>query len=141
MVKLSDIFNKAKKYHEASEARNVTEIPNITKLFKISDISKPCVYCVISLSCAHCIELLPQLSIFNGNIHFSLITDGDELENNEIIRELKFDFPVFSYKEPLEKANIYETPTSILVDVKGNIIEKMFTPNVSEIQALIYKEL
>jgi hypothetical protein len=136
MVSLSDIFKQAGKVKEVT-IESDTFSHSFHETFGITHIAgEQALYCIMSLSCTHCIEVLPELAAIQHN-KFFLITDGDIQDNEEIKHELKFTFPLFSYNKPLDRVNINKTPTSLVVDKNGDIIENIYTPKLTDILEIL----
>ncbi|MGE7999049.1 hypothetical protein ACQKOF_10280 [Lysinibacillus sp. NPDC093190] len=93
------------------------------------------VVCSVSLYCKICIDLLPKL----GNISqgFALLTDGTELDNEEIIKEFEYSFPVLSIEYDSFHNLIVETPSLMLVETDGNILEIVSIETIEEVNSFI----
>ncbi|EON73761.1 peroxiredoxin family protein [Lysinibacillus sphaericus] len=108
------------------DIREEMDILKIGYVFPLSlknyELSRKTVVCFASLYCKICIDLLPGLSGFNQD--FVLITDGSELDNEEIIKEFEFSFPVMSLNYDSFHDLVATTPSLILIDANG-IIQKI----------------
>ncbi|WHX49610.1 hypothetical protein QNH46_02675 [Paenibacillus woosongensis] len=130
MKSLSEILQLARDQKKEENSSKLTTI----QAFDIDYISgRKSIYLVISLSCMHCIELIPHLNELNSKDTFYLITDGNDNDNQEIRKEFKYEFEVYSYTKPYDRINIYKTPTALLVDENGNIIDSHFTPFITDV--------
>lgn len=81
--------------------------------------------CAVSLSCGHCLRLMPELKMFNESSHFEflLITNGSE-EDNEVVREqLGYNFHLISFADrPFVDIGIGGTPQTYFIDTRGKVI-------------------
>lgn len=134
MRSLTEILKSARDQHNLIENQKINNLATLEDYFGIEHKNKQKgIYLVISLSCPHCIEIIPELVAFNNLGIFNLITDGDPEDNSEIKNEFNYDFNVYSYQKSLEKVNITQTPTSLLVNESGEIVNREFTPDISSI--------
>ncbi|MET4561211.1 hypothetical protein ABIA69_002356 [Lysinibacillus parviboronicapiens] len=108
------------------DIREEMDILKIGNVFPLSlenyELSRNTVVCFASLYCKICIDLLPGLSKFNQD--FILITDGTESDNEEIIKEFEYSFPVMSLQYDSFHDLVAMTPSVILIDTDG-IIQKL----------------
>lgn len=108
------------------DIREEMEILEIGNVFPLSlenyELSGKTVVFFASLYCKICIDLLPGLSRFNQD--FVLITDGSESDNEEIIKEFEYSFPVMSLHYDSFHDLLATTPSLVLIDTNG-IIQKL----------------
>lgn len=98
------------------------------------------IVCFVSLSCASCIDLLPQLGTFASSFEgtFILVSSGSEEENQELIHHFQFPFPVItmSKDERLQKYGSSTTPYAYFLE-DGYIINAAVVDNTKELDDLI----
>ncbi|WP_410770746.1 hypothetical protein [Fontibacillus sp. BL9] len=136
MVSLHEIFTKASSGQHEKDIDKLGAVTFIKSFGIDGEIDPHTIYCFLSLSCVHCIDLLPKLGKLNGE-NFVLITDGDENENKEIRQELNFSFPLHSYLGPLHKVNITKTPMCFYVSIEGKVCGEKFTPKITDILEML----
>ncbi|UPK44363.1 TlpA family protein disulfide reductase [Paenibacillus pabuli] len=130
-LNLKDIFNSAKGVEEVNPNSIKEGFPKIYNDIPVLDTET--VYGIVSLSCAHCIELIPELTNLSHFENFVLITDGDENDNQAIIQELNLKFPIISYTKPLSQLGIIHTPTCVRVDKQGAYVASEFTKDIEQV--------
>ncbi|RJE86264.1 hypothetical protein D3P07_19520 [Paenibacillus sp. 1011MAR3C5] len=98
------------------------------------------IVCFVSLSCASCIDLLPELGAFAEGYEgdFILVSSGTEEENNDLIRHFQFSFPVLtmSKEERLQKYASSTTPYAYFLE-DGYIMNTAVVDSIQELDALI----
>ncbi|MGE7091118.1 hypothetical protein ACQKII_06575 [Lysinibacillus sp. NPDC048646] len=110
-------------HRDIREEMDILKIGNVFPLFLENyELSRNTVVCFASLYCKICIDLLPGISKFNQD--FVLITDGTQSDNEEIIKEFEYSFPVMSLNYDSFHDLVALTPSLILIDSNG-IIQKI----------------
>lgn len=98
------------------------------------------IVCFVSLSCASCIDLMPELNAFAKSYEgtFILVSSGTEEENKDLIRHFQYDFPVFtmSKEERFQKYASSTTPYAYFLE-DGYVINTGVVDNTQELDALI----
>ncbi|REK71907.1 TlpA family protein disulfide reductase [Paenibacillus paeoniae] len=98
------------------------------------------IVCFVSLSCASCIDLLPELNTFADSYEgtFILVSSGTEEENNDLIQHFQFSFPVLtmSKEERLQKYASSTTPYAYFLE-DGYIINTAVVDSTGELNELI----
>ncbi|TYP73147.1 TlpA family protein disulfide reductase [Paenibacillus methanolicus] len=98
------------------------------------------VVCFMSLSCASCIDLLPQLPAFADHFEgtFILVSSGTEEENNELASHFGFSFAVItmSKEERLRKYGSSTTPYAYFLE-DGYVMNAAVVDSIPELHALI----
>lgn len=93
----------------------------------------------VSLNCGHCLQLIPEMKIFNDAIPFEflLITNGSE-EDNEVVREqLGFNFRLISFADrPFSDIGIGATPQTYFIDTQGRVINYKVIRQVYDLKDL-----
>lgn len=131
-MSLKSIFQKAEKEIADNHEFNSNRFP--FELLKLEEpITRKSVFCLISLSCTHCIDLLPELKRINDSNTFILVTDGTEEDNAEIHKYFNFTFPIISYRGPLNKLGTEKTPYLLLVNPDGQVMRQTQASDISEV--------
>ncbi len=100
-----------------------------------NNFSNRFVVCSVSLYCKICIDLLPELGSINKE--FVLLTDGTEQDNEEIIKEYKYSFPVLSIDYDSFHNLIVDTPCMMLVETNGTILKIESVDSIAEVNSFI----
>lgn len=118
------------KFMEAYEGRKTQFVPfdendrfPYEKL-SLTNIESTTIFYFISMTCATCMRLVPELKRFNGNNRFILVTDGDQDETDDMRDYFGFDFPIYSYLEDYDvEFNVPVTPFVYVVNADGQVLE------------------
>lgn len=121
------------------EEETVTAEKRFGKIFNEVPLpAKETIYCMVSFSCMHCVEIIPRLSQVDLEDTFILVTDGEEADNEILIKELGFNFPVISYTSPYIQLGIVNTPTCVQVNSAGEVIREQYTETIDELFGFLY---
>ncbi|MEK5420046.1 hypothetical protein BSK49_07240 [Paenibacillus odorifer] len=132
---LKDVLKRA----TLLEDEVVTAEKRFEKIFEEIPLpAKETIYCMVSFSCLHCVDVIPKLSQVELNGEFILVTDGEEADNETLINELGFDFPVISYTSPYIQLGIVNTPTCVQVNSAGEVIREQYTENIDELLRFLH---
>ncbi|PWW04731.1 hypothetical protein DFQ01_10612 [Paenibacillus cellulosilyticus] len=119
------------KFMEAYEGRKTQFVPfdendrfPYEKLSLAHKLESNTIFYFISMTCATCMRLVPELRRFNGNNRFILVTDGDQEETADMREYFGFEFPIYSYLEDYdEHFNVPVTPFVYVVNADGQVVE------------------
>lgn len=132
---LKDVLKRA----TLLEDEVVTAEKRFEKIFEEIPLpAKETIYCMVSFSRLHCVDVIPKLSQVELNGEFILVTDGEEADNETLINELGFDFPVISYTSPYIQLGIVNTPTCVQVNSAGEVIREQYTENIDELLRFLH---
>lgn len=126
-------------------ASNKKEITNAVPVgmkypIQIEDPKEYNILCFVMLSCAHCIDLLPELVYFNENYieKFKLYVISHEEEIAQIKEQLEFKFPIFHIDDlEMDNYHIVSTPFLYIIDQNNIVVKATKFKNLNELIAKI----
>jgi len=99
--------------------------------------------CFVSLSCAICVDVLPDIEKINNfpKESFLLVTDGEDEENFEIINHFKYSFQLISFPDSFLKFNVPSTPFVYFVSRNHYVIDYTTVESVEDIHGFIIRHM
>lgn len=135
----SKLFNKSKYELETGEFwRQGERIPE--QYHYLAETNRYKIYCCITLTCAHCIDLLPLLpgiaDGFSGD--FVLIVAAEQQEADDLAAFLQLKFPVIavSNDDMFGGLRVQQTPFSYFVNADFQVVEALVTETETDFRRL-----